>query len=574
MPSLKSSLALGLAALITACGGSKRGPARSALLVTLDTTRADALSCYGNREPTTPVLDALAADGIVFEAAHTVMALTLPAHASMHTGLFPLRHGLRDNGVAALPDSAATLADRARAAGIETAAFVSSVVLDDDFGLQQGFDVYSVPERRGASERAHGAERSGRETIDEALAWLARRDPERPFFLWVHLYDPHHPYEPTPPFAGRFSTPYLGEVAAMDQELGRLFDALRTRGLWDETFVLALADHGEAFGEHGEVTHGTYCYETTLHIPWIARWPADARPRGAGTRTDELVSAVDVAPTICEALGLAPLTGIDGRSVFSSPAPPERGVYFESYYGYLSCGWSPIAGWMDAGGKYIHSSEPELYEWRADPQELEDLARKRMNELARYRGEIGRLAEEPALAVEEIGDSQALAGIRALGYASSGESGESLPHPLADTGLPSPRSQAFFFQRQALAQELAAAGKDGEAAAVYEDVLRESPNNFFAMEEFGTLALRAGRVDDAIAVLRRLAQEGPQRGKYYLKLGLALCSAQRFEESVAPLMHAIELTNGRPTYLKALRTALEHLGRGEEMAEIEARYRK
>src|SRR6185503_9303787 len=263
---VRRAIALGVLVLAAGCGQEER---RSALLVTLDTTRADALSCYGNREPTTPVLDSLAKDGVAFDAAHTVMALTLPAHTSMLTGLAPLRHGLRDNGVAALPEAAQTIAARAHAAGIDTAAFVSSVVLDDDFGLDQGFDVYSVPVRRGATERAHGAERPARATIDAALAWLAGRDSARPFFLWVHLYDPHHPYTPSAPFAERFSSPYLGEVAAMDHELGRLFDDLRARGLLERTFVLALADHGEAFGEHGELTHGTYCYETTLHVPLI-----------------------------------------------------------------------------------------------------------------------------------------------------------------------------------------------------------------------------------------------------------------------------------------------------------------
>jgi choline-sulfatase len=548
--------------------------ARSALLVTLDTTRADALSCYGNREPTTPTLDALAADGIAFDAAHSVMALTLPAHASMLTGLAPLRHGLRDNGVAALPAEALSVAERARAAGLETAAFVSSVVLDDDFGLQQGFELYSAPERRGAAERSHGAERSGTSTIDAALAWLEARDDARPFFLWVHLYDPHHPYQPPAPFAGRFSTPYLGEVAAMDHELGRLLAALRERGLYEETFVLALADHGEAFGEHGEVTHGTFVYETTLRIPLIARWPASARPRGGGTRSQELVSAIDVAPTWAEALGLEPLDGIDGLSFFARALPEERGAYFESYYGYLSCGWSPLAGWMDGRGKYIHSSEPELYDWRADPLEREDLAAARAGELARYRDAIGRVAAAPTLEVEAMGDEGTLAGIQALGYASSGEGGDDLPHPLAPNTLPSPRSQAGFFAQQARAQELSAAGRDEEAAAIYGEVLQGSPHNFFALEELATLQLRLGHVDEAIAILERLAHDGPQRGKIYLKLGLALVTAERHADAIAPLTRAVELTSGRPRYLDALGEALERLGRGAELEPIRQRYAK
>jgi choline-sulfatase len=561
------------ALLLAGCGTEER--ARSAVLITMDTTRVDALSCYGNREATSPAIDALAADGIVFDAAHTVMALTLPAHTSMLTGLAPLRHGLRDNGVGALPEGADTVAERARAAGLETAAFVSSVVLDDDFGLQQGFDTYSVPDRRGAVERAHGAERGGTATVDAALAWLASRDDgrdaARPFFLWVHLYDPHHPYQPPADFA-RFSTPYLGEVAAMDREIGRLFAALRERGLWDETFVLALADHGEAFGEHGEVTHGTFVYETTLAIPLVARWPLGARPRGAGTRSDELVSALDVAPTLVEALGLEPLAGIDGLSFFARPLPAERGAYFESYYGYLSCGWSPLSGWIDGRGKYIHSSEPEYYDWRADRAERTDLASTRSGELERYRSAIGLLASEPALAVAALGDEEALADIQALGYASSGEGADDLPHPLAPSTLPSPRSQAGFFAKQARAQDLTAAGREAEAAAIYAEVLRETPGNHFALEELGTLEVQLGRTDEAIAHLERLAHDGPQRGKAYLKLGLALVTAGRHADAVAPLTRAVELTGGRPRYLDALQEALVKLGRGGEIVPLRAKY--
>jgi arylsulfatase A-like enzyme len=567
-----AGLWLAIAILASACSGEHDGP-RSALLVTLDTTRADALSCYGNTEPTTPALDALAKEGVAFDAAHTVMAMTLPAHASMLTGLFPLRHGLRDNGVAALPESAQTIATRAHAAGIETAAFLSSVVLDDDFGLDQGFDVYSLPQRRGAGERAHGAERPARETIDAALAWLAARDATRPFFLWIHLYDPHHPYEPGAPFAGRFSTPYLGEVAQADHELGRLLDDLRARGLYEHTFVLALADHGEAFGEHGEIGHGTFCYEATLRIPLIARWPAGTGGRAPGTRSRELVSAADVAPTLVEALGLAPLADVDGASFFSRALPAERGVYFESFYAYLACGWSPLAGWMDERGKYIHSSEPELYDWRADPLESRDVVEERPAESERYRAEIARLAEATALDVQEIGGEEALEGIQKLGYAGTEHTGD-LPHPLEPNTLLSPRSQASFFAKQARAQELAGAGRFAEAAAIYEEVLRTTPSNYFAVEELATNYLELDRVAEAIPLLQRLTQEGPQRAKHYLKLGMALVAAKRFEEALEPFQRAVELSGGRPRYLDALRDALTRLGREAEMEAIERRYAK
>jgi arylsulfatase A-like enzyme len=510
---------------------------------------------------------------VLFTGAHTVMALTQPAHTSMLTGLAPLRHGIRDNGVFVLPAEAETVAERARDAGFETAAFVSSVVLDDDFGLKQGFEPYSVPTRRGDVQRAHGAERPARGTIDAALAWLAQRDGEKPFFLWVHLYDPHDPYSPPPEFAGRFATPYLDEVAAMDAEIGRLFDGLAALGQWDETFVLALADHGEAFGEHGEVTHGTYVYEPTLAIPFLARWPKSAPARRAGETSDELVGAVDVAPTLVEALGLAPLGAIDGLSFATQRLPAERGLYFESYYGWFSCNFSPLAGWMDARGKYIHSSEPELYDWRADPGETRDLARERAAALEPYRAAIARAAAEPTLVAEAIGaESETLTDIQGLGYAGGAEGAGELPHPLAPNSLPSPRSQSSFFAAQARAQGLAEAGDLQGAARVYEEVLAGHADNFHALEELGTLYMKLGRPQDAVPRFERLVSSAAPRGRQHQKLGLALVAAGQPEKAVPVLLRAVELTAGRPRYLDSLREVLRQLGREDEMAAIEARF--
>jgi arylsulfatase A-like enzyme len=556
-----------------ACGG-ERPPGLSGILITLDTTRADALSCYGNASARTSTLDALAAEGVLYEAAFSVAPLTLPAHASMLTGLYPVRHGLRDNGVAALPGSAETLAEAARAAGLRTAAFVSSVVLDDSFGLEQGFERYDVPPRRSADdpERRHGAERAAGATIDAALAWLAALAPDERFLLWVHLYDPHFPYAPPPPFDRELAgNPYLGEVAAMDRELGRLVAACRERGLFERSLVLVVADHGEALGEHGELTHGAYVYQSTLRVPLLARFPEGRR---AGERSQEIVSLVDVLPTMAEALELPLPAGIDGQSLWSAPVPAERGVYFESYYGYLTYGWSPLAGWLDGTGKYLHSSEPELYAWREDPLEAQDLARER--ELEPYRRAIATVASRPALAPDPSAgssvDEETLAGIQGLGYAASEAGGAELPHPLENSALPSPRSQRDFLVRHARAQELGEAGRNDEAAAIYEQLLRENPRNFFALDELASLRLRQGRGGEAIELLQRLVAHGPQRGKPYFELGLALRQAGRLEEACTALERAVELTNGRRRYLETLLETLEQRGLAAEARAIAERY--
>ena len=426
-----------LALLALAGLGCRRPPERhSALLVTLDTTRADALSCYGNPERTTPELERLAAEGLCFDGAHTSAPLTLPAHASMLTGLAPPRHGLRVNGEQALAEEATTLAERAREAGIDAAAFVSAGVLGAAFGLGQGFEPYSVPDPPRAARRGHGAERPAAETVGEALAWLAARDTDRPFFLWVHLYDAHAPHVAPAPFAARFSTPYLGEVASMDRELGRLLAALRANGRERSTFVLVVGDHGEAFGEHGEVEHGLDVFETTLRVPLVGRWPDDDRRRPAGTRSDELVGVIDVAPTLAEALGLAPLPDVDGLSFYSGPLPASRGLWFESYQGYLERGAAPLAGWMDTRGKYLHGSPPTWFDWRADPGETRDLLADHARDAELFRAEMRRLLAAPALTPHEPGDPEARAEVEALGYGGAAGPLESFPDPLAPSAAP------------------------------------------------------------------------------------------------------------------------------------------
>ena len=252
----RASLSVLALALASACPGSDEPGGLSAVLITLDTTRDDAVGAPG----VTPHLDALARDGVRFERAYTVAPLTLPAHASMLTGLVPLRHGLRVNGAGALPLAASTLAEHAAAAGLRTGAIIGAVVLDGAFGLDQGFETYDVPPHGRQQRDTHFAMRTGAEVVELALAWLDEGDPRAPFFLWVHLWDPHAPYDAPAELAGRFPEhPYLDEVAAADAAVGTLIAGLTARGLMERTAILVVGDHGEAFGEHGELTHGTYC---------------------------------------------------------------------------------------------------------------------------------------------------------------------------------------------------------------------------------------------------------------------------------------------------------------------------
>lgn len=306
------ALALALAAgLSAACGEGHREPAPSVLLVTLDTTRADHLGAYGGPRGVTPRLDELAERAVVFTRAYAVAPMTLPAHASILTGRLPTRTGLRWNGDQKLAAAVPTLAERFRDGGYSTAAFVSAAVLDRAFGLDRGFSAYDA-EVSGAASRWK-AERPATETVRRALAWLAAQPADRPVFLWVHLFEPHDPYRPPEPFAGRFpKDPYSAEIAAADDALGPLFATARFAP-GSRAIVSVVGDHGESLGEHGEATHGILLYDSTLHVPWLLVAP------GLAARKVELAtSQVDLAPTLLGLAGVAALaatTEIDGTDL-------------------------------------------------------------------------------------------------------------------------------------------------------------------------------------------------------------------------------------------------------------------
>lgn len=561
--------ALAAFALATAaCSGEgERSPARAAVLITLDTTRADALGCYGGRAGVTPHLDALAREGVLYEAARSVAPLTLPAHASMLTGLVPPRHGLRDNGLRALPASATTIAEAMRERGGSTAAFVAAIVLDRAWGLAQGFEVYDQPE--GAAEaRLAMAERGAEEVVDAAVAWLDERGRDERFFLWVHLFDPHAPYEPPPErLTQAGGDPYLGEVARVDAAVGEIVGALRERGRLDDALVVVVADHGEALGQHGEPTHSIFCYEPTIRVPMIVRhgdlW-------AAGTRVREAVGVVDVAPTIAEALGLDLPAGLDGTSLFRRAPPPGRSTYFESYCGWLNYGWSQIAGCADGELKWIESGTSELYRLAGDPREKANLADSEPEAVARGRASIERLSSGRALPRD---DADAVAEgmqerIRSLGYAGAGDPDADLPAPLEPSGRPSPRERLPELRAYYAALEKANAGQRGEAIAGLEAIVAANPRNLAALDVLGALLVDERRCDQAVAVLEKLLASGPERTTTLASLAACLELRGEIERAIAVRRRALELKPGGASEVEALARALEKAGRTDEAGEV------
>lgn len=349
-------------------------PRPNVVFITVDTLRADRLGCYGFAEAHTPHIDRLAAEGVRAERAIAATPITLPSHATLFTGLYPPAHGIRDNGRQRLPDEVETLAERLKKQGYRTQAFVSAMVLHRRFNLNQGFDGYDDDLRReDESMMFMVEERRGDRTTDHALEWLGTTSADEPFFLWVHLFDPHQPYEPPARDAKLAATAYDGEITSADRQVGRLVDDLKERRLLDDTILVFTSDHGESLGEHGEATHGLFIYESTQHVPLIVRYP---RRLPAGKTYDGFVRGVDLMPTV---LGLAALDpgktqGVDlSEALAGTTDAPTLAPYSESLHGKYEFAMAPLFGVRSGRWTYIRAPRPELYDRAADPEEKHNL---------------------------------------------------------------------------------------------------------------------------------------------------------------------------------------------------------
>jgi choline-sulfatase len=383
-------------------GGWVASPKVGVVLITLDTTRADRLPAYGYQDAAMPALDRIAREGVVFDQASSVAPLTLPAHASLFTGLLPPAHGVRDNASPALADRQTTLAETFRARGFKTAAFVSSVVLASDRGVAQGFDRYGGvaahessgehrPDRGGAERR----QRTADEVVNDALGWLEGVTDAR-FFLWTHFYDAHRPYDPPEPYRSMYGDPYVAEIAFVDSQIGRLFDALERRGLLDHVVVVVAGDHGESLGDHGEDDHGIFVYESVLRVPLMMRVPGLA-----ARRVGAVVRLTDVMPTVLDLAGLPapPADGVSLRALLTGQkADLQLEAYSESLYP-ERLGWSALRALREGRYKLIDAPTPELFDLDRDPFEERNLydARRTVAEaMARRLRVLARARNEAA----------------------------------------------------------------------------------------------------------------------------------------------------------------------------------
>jgi arylsulfatase A-like enzyme/Tfp pilus assembly protein PilF len=548
------------------------------VLITIDTLRADHVGCYGDRSAETPNIDALARAGARFTHAYTPVPITLPAHASLLTGTFPMATGMHDFTTNKLPASAVTLAKVLHDDGYTTAAFIGSAVLDSRFGLNQGFDTdydyFDFRELRGSN--FDQMERRGDVVVDEVLRWL-KLDPRQPFFLWVHLYDPHHPYTPPEPYASRFRTsPYDGEIAFADAQVGRLFAYLRERRIYENALIVLASDHGEGLGEHGEKTHGFFIYNSTLHVPLIFKIP------GAAPRViEDDVSLVDVMPTILQALKLHIPPAVQGRSSMSSilgrPSGAASNLYAETYLPLLHFHWSQLRALQSRGWKYIEAPKPELYDVRNDPDEGKNLLTGR-RALARERHErlyglMRRYTPAAGPEPEKVLTDPALYDrLRALGYVavSAGTYAQASGKPLPD---PKDRIQTYELVSEAMAdgqhrqyqqslRKLAEAAKTEpdsstinymmglnyqslhdlpKAIEHFHAALKVNPDFSLALYYLGVTQVEAGDLEGAAKSLARASELDPTNFSATFELGIVHLKQNRYDEAFREFQRTVAL---------------------------------
>ncbi len=487
-------------------------PEAPVVLVSIDTLRADRLPLYGYERGATPHLDALGRESLVFDDVYSHCPLTLPAHASMLTGLLPPRHGVRDNAGFTLEPGARTLASRLSRAGWATGAAVSSYVLRAGTGIAQGFERYDDAIDRDASrEDMAEQQRDGAVAVDTLLRWIETQG-ERRFFAFLHLYEPHTPYAPPPPYRERFADrPYDGEVAYADALVGRLLDRLRARGLLDRAIVAVTSDHGEGLGDHGEQEHGFFLYREAVRVPLVLRLPGGAR---GGTRVRGAVAQVDLPATLLDLVSV-PADGMDGvslRPAFGGRGP-GRPVYSETFLPRYHFGWSELLSATDDRYRYIRAPRPELYDLKADPGEKTD----RVADLAATSAALGAwLAERASHSVPAPSpvDAATRKKLEALGYVGGGGAElSSSTGGLADPKDKIPVLEAF---KRAVARRRE--GRDEQAVAELRAVLADSPGMLDAWETLGLSLARLGREAEAIRALERAIAIDPASPAAHLAL--------------------------------------------------------
>lgn len=560
------------------------------VVITIDTLRADRIGAYGYAKARTPNIDGLAASGVRFEKAYSPVPITLPSHASLMTGTYPMRTGMHDFSGNKLDPALPTLATLLKAQGYSTGAVVGAAVLDRRFGLNQGFDFYydNFDFNRMLETNLDAMERPGSVVVDQALGWL-RKNSTRRFFLWVHLYDPHHPYNPPAPYNTQFKDDlYNGEIAYTDVQIGRLLGYLRRAGLASNTLIVLAGDHGEGLGEHGEKTHGFFIYNSTLHVPLLMKLP------GSGAVAKKVVadnvSLVDVLPTVLDALRMPVPAHVQGRNLMpliKGKSEDESHLYAESYLPRLHFNWSELRGIQAGSYRLIDGPKPELYDLSKDPGELQNLVEQKPALAMELRTQLANVIQKYSAGGETAQktslDPAMAERLQALGYAAL--PGGSNP-TISNRDLPDPKDRIQMYELVSEAINLSQRGnypasieklkaalaieegsvpvhyllglnyyrqKDfASAVPQFRRVLEKSPDYALAVFNLGLSLARVGQLDEAIVTLKRTLELDPSNFSAAFDLGAVYLQKNMFDESIAAFRQSASIHPGFAPARRAL----------------------
>ena len=568
--------------VVFACWAAPAKQAPNVLLITIDTLRADHLGCYGYQQIRTPNIDRLAVEGVRFERAYSPVPITLPAHAAIFTGSYPMRTGMHDFSGNRLPSDQPTLASLLRGQGYATAGIVGSAVLDSRFGLNRGFDFHydHFDFSRLDETNLDAMERPGNVVVDQGLAWLSRERARR-FFLWIHLYDPHYPYRPPPPYNEQYQAqPYDGEIAFADAQVGRLLRFLKEKHLYDNTFVILAGDHGEGLGEHGEKTHGFFIYNSTLRVPLIFKLPAGQVVRNKVI--SHAVSLIDLLPTVLQVVGVPIPSAVQGKGllplVLGQGSASSEGLYAETYLPRIHFNWSELRSILVGPFHFIDAAKPELYDLSKDPRELRNLFSQQSAPANRLRSQLAQLVKKYS-PVSGRGEAEStsldpvlMERLKSLGYVAVSAGGSST---ISYRNLPDPKDRIQMYElvseaisdsqhgryaastaklratfriekdslpvHYLLALNYYRQGDFGSAIQEFQDLLRMRPDYALAVYDLGLAYGKAGDWEQAIVWLKRALELDSTNFSAAFNLGAAYLQKGRVQESLAAFQKSVTI---------------------------------
>ncbi len=505
------------------------------LLITIDTLRADYLSCYDDTKIKTPHIDSLADRGLLFKRAFAHNVITLPSHINILTGTYPFQHGVRDNAGFRLSEESLLISEVLKEKNYRTAAFIGAFPLDDRFGMNQGFDLYD--DFYGDTSHPHDlffVERPAERVIDTALRWIKSQG-KNPWFCWIHVFDPHVPYDPPPDFKKKYpSDLYGGEVAYVDQEIGKLFQYLEKRQNRDFPLTVFTSDHGESLGEHGELTHGVFAYNSTLHVPLIIFQP---RLFPESKVIGEMVRHVDIAPTVLDVVGIKIPEVMQGRSLLPLIKRPSRwkgeDCYFESLSANVNRNWAPLYGLIRENQKFISLPIPELYDLEKDFKEEDNLAALDKRKVKRLKTNLENILKTSpqSLSARKTVDRETIEKLRALGYIAGPEV--------------SSKEKSFSYA--------------------------DDPKNLIGLDrkmQEGTMAYQSGDVQKAINTFEEILEERPDYSVIYEKLSYIYGETNELDKAIKLLEKAVDLKLDDPSLMSKLAIYYQEAGKLEKAKTI------